>query len=142
MPEVDQDKANNAADAKGSMEISDKLIQESGGLLKAPSTEEMERMNKADPIYVNKFLCALLRNNMIKLGFAMENNEQSSVFQYSIITDVQSLANLHQLLTKVLTSFQQQQMQAMQALQGKVNPAFVEQMKAAQEAAAGLKKPQ
>lgn len=118
-------------------EAADKLIEESKGALKKPSEKEMKEMTDNMFPYVNKFLCAVLKNNMVKLGFSLENNEESSVFHTAVLTDIQSVANLHQLLTKVLTAFQQQQMKQMQELQGRVNPNFVEQIKAAQEAAQG-----
>lgn len=117
----------------------EKLVEDSKGTLKKPTSAEMDYMNGSFE-YVNKFLCAVLKNNMIKLGFSLENfpatdeNPENSAFVCAVMTDIQSIANLHQLLTQVLTAFQKEQMKQMQALQGKVNPNFVEQIKAAQEA--------
>lgn len=121
----------------------DEILKKSGGAIKVASAREMADMNGYNAPYVNKFLCSGLRNNMVHIGFATEHSQTSadkapdSEFRFSFITDVQSLANLHQLLSQYLTAFQQEQMRQMQALQGKVNPNFVEQIKAAQEAQSG-----
>lgn len=131
--------AQNIAELEPKTDITDKLVEESDGTLKKPSETEMKEMTEGMFPYVNKFLCAILKNNMVKIGFSLENNAESSVFHTAILTDIQSVANLHALLTKVLTAFQQEQMRQMQALQGKVNPNFVEQIKAAQEAQTGKK---
>ncbi len=112
----------------------EEMIKNSGGAVKKASELEIFSMNSHKSPYVNKFLCSVLRNNMVHLGFSLENNETNSNFISAIVTDIQCIANLHNLLTQVLTQFQQHQMREMQALQSKVNPQFAEQMRLAQEA--------
>ncbi len=112
----------------------EEIIKNSGGAVKKASEEEVRDMNSHRSPYVNKFLCSVLRNNMVHLGFSLENNDSDSSFTYAIVTDIQCIANLQVLLSQVLTQFQQHQMRAMQELQSKVNPQFAEQMRLAQEA--------
>lgn len=112
----------------------EEIVKRSGGAVKKASNAEIDAMTNYISPYVNKFMCSVLRNNMVHIGFVLESNEDHTKFVTAIMTDIQCVANLHALLTQVLTQFQQQQMKQMQELQGKINPQFAEQMKMAQEA--------
>lgn len=134
MPEITQDEMIKAAE-----EQSKKLVEESNGQLKLPTPRETQRLYDSNPVYVNKFMAAMMKNNMVAIGLSVEYVPDQSTFLNSFVCTVNDLAGLHQLVTKLLTTFQQQQAIMMQQLQGKVNPAFVEQVKAMQDAQKGEK---
>lgn len=119
-------------------ENSVRMAEESGGALKVPSQEETERLYNNDPQYVNKFMATMMKNNMVAIGLCVEYvPNKDAKFIDSFVCTIQDIAGLHQLLTKMLTAFQQEQAKMIQAMQGKVNPGFVEQIKAMQDAQKG-----
>ena len=83
-------------------------------------------------------MVAMLRNNAVKIGFGVEfTPDNPSTFITGVVTTIHDVAALHNLLTRLLTSYQQQQQSMIQAAQAKVNPSFVKTMEAMQEAQKG-----
>jgi hypothetical protein len=115
-------------------ENSKKLVEESGGSLILPTDEEIISFQRDRAVYINKFMCSVLKNGIIKFGLVIDNGPGTeSTFVTSFICNVNDAANLHQVLTKLLTSFQQQQQAMIQAAQGKVKPEFLDTIKAMQD---------
>ena len=114
-------------------ENSKKMVEESGGALKLPSQQEIQSLHDSKSVYINKFMCAVLKNSMVKIGLAVENAPDTpATFVSSFICTVHDVASLQQLLTRLLTSYQQQQQAMIQAAQGKVRPEFLDTIKAMQ----------
>lgn len=114
--------------------LGQKLADESQGALKAPSKNELEDIKHHIAPFANKFIATFLKDGTVKIGYAIEYTPEESKFIDGFVTSINSLATLHNLLTKILTAFQQQQQQLIQQAQAKVNPQFLETLKGMQEA--------
>lgn len=115
-----------------------KLVEESGGTLRLPAEQETKDLQDDRAPFINKFMVAMLRNNAVKIGFSVEYNEKTpSTYISGVVTTIHDVATLHNLLTRLLTSYQQHQQSMIQAAQAKVNPGFVKTLEAMQEAQKG-----
>ncbi len=107
-------------------------------VIKTPTQAQINELRDHTSVYVNKFTGTVLKNAMVKLGFGLEYTAEANDDRFvgAYIMHVSDMANLHGLLTKLLQAYQAQQQAMMQAAQGKVNPAFLEQLEAMKKAQA------
>lgn len=118
----------------------DKLAKESNGGLKLPSRAEQLEVRAFPAVYINRFMASVMKNNMVRIGLSVEHAPDEATFLSAFCCTIQDIASLHQLLTKLLTAFQQQQQMMIQHAQGKVNPDFLKTMQAMQESNENEKK--
>ncbi len=102
--------------------------------VREPTALEVSELHDHIAPYVNKFTVAVMKNDMVKLGLSIEYTPEQNRFVTSVNCNIRDIASLHNLLTKLLTSYQQQQQAMIQAAQGKVNPSYLETLKGMQEA--------
>ena len=118
-------------------------------IVKVASQHEIEQIqqDRFAP-YVNRFIITTLKNGMVKLGWALEYagevqaqpasngkpavKAQPAKSEYigALYGNIQDMANLHNLLGRLLQSFQAEQQRLIQEAQAKVNPAFLDKLKA------------
>jgi len=112
-----------------------KLVDESARALRIPTAQEQTDLQEHNSPFINKFMVAMLRNKAVKLGFGVEYTpDQPATFTTAVVTTIHDVAALHNLLTRLLTSYQQQQQSMIQAAQAKVNPGFAKTLEALSEA--------
>lgn len=119
---------------KAGEENSKKMVEESQGKLQLPTEKESQDFYDNKIKFANKFMAVALKNGMVGLAFNIEYTPKETRFLDSFVFTMNDAAALHQLLTQILTSFQQEQARLMQQLQGKVSPGFAEKIKAMQDA--------
>lgn len=101
-----------------------------------PLPHQINELRDHISVYVNKFTASVLKHAMVKLGFSVEYgpDNKDDRFVGSYVMTIHDVAALHNLLGQMLNAYQQQQQLMIQQAQGKVNPQFLEQLKAMQKA--------